>query len=86
MGFGETAETVSAQALLFEEFLAREAKAGRFALALKPRRQAYPGARPLPPEGLRRGGADPGGAAPDPGRQAGIDRELLLRHGRQLRL
>ena len=32
MGFGETARTVSTQALLLEEFLAREAKAGRFAL------------------------------------------------------
>jgi Fe-S oxidoreductase len=36
MGFGETAETVSSQALLLEEFLAREAKAGRFAPVLKP--------------------------------------------------
>ena len=36
MGFGEVARTVSGQALLLEEFLAREAKAGRFNLALKP--------------------------------------------------
>jgi len=36
MGFGEIARTVSGQALLLEEFLAREAKAGRFSLALKP--------------------------------------------------
>jgi Fe-S oxidoreductase len=36
MGLGETAKTVSAQALLLEEFLAREAKAGRFAPLLKP--------------------------------------------------
>jgi Fe-S oxidoreductase len=36
MGFGEAARTVSAQALLLEEFLSREAKAGRFALPLKP--------------------------------------------------
>ncbi|MBA2587319.1 MAG: FAD-binding protein [Alphaproteobacteria bacterium] len=36
MGFGETARTVSDQALLLEEFLAREAKAGRFALPLRP--------------------------------------------------
>jgi FAD/FMN-containing dehydrogenase/Fe-S oxidoreductase len=36
MGFGETAKIVSAQALLLEEFLAREAKAGRFALPLRP--------------------------------------------------
>ncbi|HEY7928390.1 MAG TPA: FAD-linked oxidase C-terminal domain-containing protein [Steroidobacteraceae bacterium] len=36
MGLGQKAHTVAAQALLFEEFLAREAKAGRFAPALKP--------------------------------------------------
>ena len=36
MGFGESAKTVSSQALLLEEFLAREAKAGRFALSFKP--------------------------------------------------
>jgi Fe-S oxidoreductase len=36
MGLGEKARTVSRQALLLEEFLAREAKAGRFAPALKP--------------------------------------------------
>ena len=35
MGFGEKARTVSAQALLLEEFLAREARAGRFAPSLK---------------------------------------------------
>ena len=36
MGLGERAEVVGAQALLFEEFVAREAKAGRFAVKLKP--------------------------------------------------
>jgi len=36
MGFGEKAQTVAKQALLFEEFIAREIKAGRFELALKP--------------------------------------------------
>jgi Fe-S oxidoreductase len=36
MGLGEKAVTVSQQALLFEEFIAREAKAGRFAITLKP--------------------------------------------------
>jgi Fe-S oxidoreductase len=36
MGFGQKAEVVARQALLFEEFVARKAKAGRFALALKP--------------------------------------------------
>jgi Fe-S oxidoreductase len=35
LGLGERAVTVSTQALLFEEFIAREAKAGRFALAFK---------------------------------------------------
>ena len=36
LGLGEPAKIVSSHALLLEEFLAREAKAGRFALALKP--------------------------------------------------
>ena len=36
MGLGEAAELVAAQALLFEEFVAREAGAGRLALNLKP--------------------------------------------------
>jgi Fe-S oxidoreductase len=36
LGFGTKARTVASQALLLEEFLAREAKAGRFALSLKP--------------------------------------------------
>jgi len=40
MGLGEAAQAVSQQALMFEEFLAREAKAGRFAPALKPATQA----------------------------------------------
>lgn len=36
MGLGENAVSVGQQALLFEEFVAREVKAGRFALALQP--------------------------------------------------
>src|SRR5205085_4274534 len=36
LGLGEPAKIVSSHALLLEEFLAREAKAGRFTLALKP--------------------------------------------------
>jgi len=36
---GPKAETVAAQALLFEEFIAREAQAGRFSLKLKPLHQ-----------------------------------------------
>ena len=35
MGFGGKAETVAAQAMLFEEFIAREAAAGRFNVAFK---------------------------------------------------
>ncbi len=35
MGLGERAKIVGAQALLFEEFVAREARAGRFAVSLK---------------------------------------------------
>ena len=40
MGLGDAAQTVSQQAFMFEEFLAREAKANRFAPALKPATQA----------------------------------------------
>jgi FAD/FMN-containing dehydrogenase/Fe-S oxidoreductase len=36
MGLGDKAVTVSEHAMLFEEFVAREAKAGRFTLRLKP--------------------------------------------------
>jgi Fe-S oxidoreductase len=36
MGFGQKAVTVSKHAFLFEEFIAREAKAGRFDIAFKP--------------------------------------------------
>ncbi|MDH6169071.1 FAD/FMN-containing dehydrogenase/Fe-S oxidoreductase [Variovorax boronicumulans] len=36
MGFGDKAQIVAKQALLFEEFIAREIKAARFKLALKP--------------------------------------------------
>jgi Fe-S oxidoreductase len=35
MGFGERAEVVAKQALMFEEFIVREAKAGRFSLPLR---------------------------------------------------
>ena len=35
LGFGDKVKAVAAQALLLEEFLAREAKAGRFALSFK---------------------------------------------------
>jgi FAD/FMN-containing dehydrogenase/Fe-S oxidoreductase len=39
MGFGEGAKTLSAQALLFEEFIVRESKSGRLALRLVPAAQ-----------------------------------------------
>jgi FAD/FMN-containing dehydrogenase/Fe-S oxidoreductase len=39
MGLGDAAATLAAQALTFEEFLAREARAGRFAPPLKPATQ-----------------------------------------------
>jgi Fe-S oxidoreductase len=40
MGFGDKARVVSRQALLFEEFIAREAAAGRFDVAFKPLQRA----------------------------------------------
>ena len=40
LGLGEAAHTVAGQAMLFEEFLAREAHEGRFAPALRPATQA----------------------------------------------
>jgi hypothetical protein len=52
-GPGRTRATVGGQALLFEEFVVREARAGRFAPALQPAARPIPGARPLPPEGVR---------------------------------
>ena len=76
-GPGRSAAQPSArQALLFEEFLAREAQAGplRSASRLRSPAKRDAAARPLPPEGVRRGAADPRGAAADPGRQARADR------------
>ena len=40
MGLGEPAQRLAAQALLFEEFIAREVESGRFALKLRPARAA----------------------------------------------
>jgi Fe-S oxidoreductase len=86
MGFGEKAELVARQALLFEEFIAREIKQGPLRDRAQARRGADPGARPLPPEGLRRGEPGDGGAQAHSRRAARTDRKLVLRHGRQLRL
>ena len=82
----EAAKTISAHALLFEEFLVREAQAGRLQLQARRRRRKGAGARPLPPEIIRRVQAGRAGAAADP-RSRGRDRRVqLLRHGRRLRL
>ena len=86
MGLGDAAATVGAQALLFEEFVVREARAGRFAPPLQPTDATDPGARPLPSEGVRHGAEGAGGTAPHSRRRADADRELVLRHGGQLRL
>jgi len=40
LGLGDAAQTVAQHALMFEEFIAREARAGRFAPALKPSTRA----------------------------------------------
>ena len=87
MGLGEDAQAVCDNAFLFEEFLAREKKAGRLTLdAEAAAAEGALAARPLPPEGVRRHERDAGGA----GAGARARRQLiefeLLRHGRQLRL
>ena len=43
MGLGEAAHKLAAQSLLFEEFLAREHRAGRLKLNLRPATQAMLG-------------------------------------------
>ena len=63
----DDAKSVSAHALLFEEFLVREAEAGRLQLAARRDRRQGAGAWPLPPEIVRRVQAGREGAAADPG-------------------
>ena len=80
------AADVAGHAVLFEEFLAREASAGRLALPLAPLAGRAHAPRPLPPEIVRRHGRGPGRAQAG-SRTRGRDRRIqLLRHGRQLRL
>ena len=86
MGFGEGAHRRGAQALLFEEFIAREAKAGRFAVDFTPLAQPILVHGHCHQKAFGAVDADAGRAAPDSGREAGADRDLVLRHGRQLRL
>ena len=86
LGLGEAAEAVSKQALLFEEFVAGEVKAGRFAAKFNPVDAPIPMAWPLPSKSLRRGRPHPRRAATHPGSAAGTDRKLVLWNGRNLRL
>ena len=62
----DAAKSISAHALLFEEFLVREAEAGRLAAAARTCRRESRGARPLPPEIIRRVQAGRAGAAAGP--------------------
>ena len=62
----DAAKSVSAHALLFEEFLVREAEAGRLAFAASRHRGQGAGARPLPSKIVRRIQAGRTGAAADP--------------------
>ena len=58
MGLGDAARRLAERAFLIEEFLAREHRAGRLALAARAAAaEARAAARPLPPEGVRRDGA-----------------------------
>ena len=90
LGLGDDgARRVAAHALLFEEFLAREARrraASRSPLAAAAATRDA-AARPLPPEGVRRGRAGRSTVLRlVPGADVDADRVDLLRHGRQLRL
>ena len=86
MGLGERAQRLAAKAVLFEEFLAAEATAGRFAPAF------IAAAKPMLVHGHCHQKAF--GAMPPvldvlrliPQADAWLDREFMLRHGRQLRL
>ena len=80
------AKSVSAHALLFEEFLVREAEAGRLKLPLGCDRREGVGARPLPPEIIRRLQAGRKNTAPHSRPECRGHRVQLLRHGRRLRL
>ena len=87
MGLGDAADKLSAHALMIEEFLAREAKAGRLELPLQgAAAEARARARPLPSEGVRRDACGRRGAEADSRPAGGSDRVELLRDGRQLRL
>ena len=86
MGLGEAARKVAAQALLLGGISGAGGAGRPFCAAVQACDAADPRPWPLPPEGVRRHAAAARGAAPDPGRRADADRELVLRHGGQLRL
>ena len=88
LGLGEAAQTLAERDVPVRGIpRARVRGDGRLALPLGPlARNARAAARPLPPEGVRCGGA--GGGGPEAGPRTGgrARRVELLRHGRQLRL
>ena len=63
----EAANALAAQALLLEEFLAREQKGRPAQSAARPAAEKGAAARPLPPEGVRRHGRGRERAQADPG-------------------
>ena len=78
---------LAGQALLLEEFLWREHGAGRLSLPLRANGPAAgAGARPLPPEGVRRDGRDDRLSRPGARSRGSGDRIELLRHGGRVRL
>ncbi len=82
----DKAKAIAAHALLFEEFLAREAGTGTAATAARPDRQEGDGPRPLPSEIVRcvqAGGENPAAGARSRCRGHRVE---LLRHGRRVRL
>ena len=82
----DLARQVADAALLFEEFLAREAKAGTLKPATQAVEQAGTAARPLPSEVVRHDGGCRGGLEAHPRYRGRADRVELLRHGGRVRL
>jgi ferredoxin len=84
MGLGDAAPTVGARRCCSRSSSSAKPAPAASRRAAPP--ATDPGARPLPPEGVRHRAQGAGGAAPHPRRRADADRELVLRHGGQLRL
>ena len=80
------AKSISAHALLFEEFLVREAEAGRLKLPLGAIPAQSAGSRPLPSKIIRRVQAGRKDTSSRSRSQRRDHRIQLLRHGRRLRL